>query len=281
MIRILTDSSSDLEKEELKALGVICVPLSVTFGEDTYQDGFNLSKDMFYEKLADSGEIPKTAQPAPEMFLQHFNEAKEAGDTVIAILLSSGLSGTYQSAVIAQGMADYENIYIVDSKTAVAGVRILIDLAVKMRGENKSAEEITSALESLKGRIKILTAVDTLEYLHKGGRLTKSQFMLGNLVNIKPIVSLDENGKIYAVDKGIGRMLTCKKMLEYTKSDGVDENHKMYFLYFNQKKNAEKLIEYMKTDFPFASADNLTNVGPTIASHVGAGAFGVVFVKKQ
>ena len=174
MIRILVDTSSDYTVEEIKANGMELAPLHITIGEKDYRDGYDLSKDRFYELLTSSEEFPKTSQPTPQDFVDVFEDVQEKGDELICILLSSKLSGTFQSATLAKSIVDYDNIHLVDSLGATHMIRIMADYALDLVKEGKSAIEIVAALEEMKSKIKVLAVVDTLEYLCKGGRVSKT-----------------------------------------------------------------------------------------------------------
>lgn len=149
MIRILVDSAADFSKKEIEEKGIHLVPLQVNFQEEQYLDGVNLERDEFYEKLVHRKDFPKTSQPSPQKFLDVFEEVKEKGDELICILLSSALSGTYQSAQLARSMADYDKIYIVDSLSAVVAIRILCDTALRMAEHGNTAQEIIEELEEI------------------------------------------------------------------------------------------------------------------------------------
>lgn len=142
MIRIATDSAVDFEPAEFEKYRIDCIPLSVNFGEREYKENIDLSKEKFYELLGKTDELPRTAQPSPQVFIELIEEAKEAGDDIIIILLSSGISGTYQSALAIKEMVGYERCFIVDSKSATGGQRMVVEYAAKLRDEGKSAEEI-------------------------------------------------------------------------------------------------------------------------------------------
>ena len=161
MIYLLLDSASDFVLPDKE--GYAFVPILVTLEGKEYRDGLDLDKDTFYALLTGSGEFPKTSQPSPQVFAELFERMKEQGDELIYFALSSGLSGTYQSAVIAKGMVEYEGIHLVDSRTASHGIRILFDLSKRMIDEGATAEEIVRCCEELKSRVRIVAAVDTLE----------------------------------------------------------------------------------------------------------------------
>ena len=161
-VRILTDTSAEYTVQEGKKLQVSVVPMTLTYGEESFLVGCEISKETFYHRLLEKKEIPVTSQPSPEQFLQEFEQAKAAGDSVVAILVSGALSGTLQSAVLAKQICGYEQIYIVDSRNASAGQKILVEAARKMAGEGRNAGEIVGELEKLKKKIRVIAVVDTL-----------------------------------------------------------------------------------------------------------------------
>ena len=167
MIRILTDSTADFSMADAAALGVAVVPLTVSFGDAHYQDGIDLPLERFYDMLAAADKLPTTSQPSPELFLSHFLAAKAAGDTVICVLLSAALSGTCQSAEIAKEEAEYDNIYIVDSRSATLGLQLLVRRAVQRVAEGFSSMDIVADLETARTHLRLYAVVDTLKYLHK------------------------------------------------------------------------------------------------------------------
>lgn len=276
-IRIITDSAADFTAQELKKREVDLVPMSVVFGEETYQDGIDLTKDTFYEKLKDL--YPKTSQPSPAAFLERFEDAKKGGDTVIAILISGALSGTVQSAQLAKDMAEYSNIYIIDSKTATLGMRILVNTAVQMRREGADAKSIVNQLEMLKTRIKIFAGLDTLEYLAKGGRIPRSVASVGNFANIKPTITITRDGKVELIGKQIGMLRAYRQLAKLVEENEPDKNYPVYHIYSQDKKNCAGFVHHLEKKGIDCGTHKLFNIGPTIGSHIGPGAFGIVYVK--
>lgn len=279
-IRIITDSAADYSAQEIEKRNITCIPMSVTFGETEYLDGKTITKEEFFELLTTSKDFPKTSQPAPASFLECFEEAKEAGDTVIAILISGSLSGTFQNANLARNMAEYENIYLIDSKTASLGMRVLIDRAVKMRDAGASATEIVKEVESLKSRIRIYAGLDTLEYLAKGGRLSKTAATIGNLANLKPIITVTEDGTVSLCGKQMGIRHACKQVAKLVMAEEPDRNCPIYFLYSHDQKNCAAFIHTLKKSGLEIESPKVRGIGPIIGTHVGIGAFGIVYVSK-
>ncbi len=277
-IQIITDSAADYTVAEIQKNNFLCVPMSINFGKETYADGVDITRDEFYERL-EKGEYPTTSQPSPAAFLKLFEEAKKAGDEVIAILISGELSGTCQGAELAKQMVDYEKIYIIDSRHATVSMRILVNHAIRMRREGCSAKEIVEAVEALRDRVTLFAGLNTLEYLAKGGRLSKGQANLGNLVNLKPLITFSD-GKVVVCGKQIGSRRAFKQIAKLVQADMPDPDYPVYFLYTYDKTNCLGFVATLKNMGMDFGRPRLRGVGATIGTHIGAGAFGIVYVKK-
>ena len=278
MIRIIVDSSADYNKEELEAKQMTLVSLTITLDEKTYLDGVDITRDQLYEWLMENEGFPKTSQPSPEDFAKHFENAKAAGDDVICILLSSALSGTCQSAHLAKSMADYDNIHIIDSLSATHVIRFLAEKACQMRDAGNSAEEIVTVLEDLKKRTKVIAAVDTLEYLCRGGRVSRTAAAIGNLANLKPIITVNPEGEVAVLSKCVGKNKSMSYILNALQECELDENYPIYSIYSYGVENCIALeAKVVNAGYLLHSRKQ---VGATIGCHVGPGAFGVLFVQK-
>lgn len=278
MIRILVDSSSDYLVEEAQKSNIEMVPIAITLGNRTYIDGQNIERNGFFELLTSSREFPRTSQPSPQAFLDIFEDAKKKGDELIYIALSSGLSGTYQTAMMAKNMVDYENIYVIDSLTATFAIKILADHALKLAKQGLPAHEIAVRIEELKSRVKILAALDTLEYLAKGGRLSKGAAAIGNLANIKPVIALVGDGGISVLGKALGRNKAGNLMLQHLSRFTIDDGFPIYPIYSYGTVNCQRFEEHLKSEhYPI---EKRRQIGPTIGTHIGPEAFGVIFVSK-
>lgn len=278
MIKFLVDTASDYTMEEVIAKKLELVPLTINLDERTYQDTYELERNEFYELLLNSKNFPKTSQPSPQAFLEKFKEAKENGDSIICILLSSGLSGTCQSAHLAKSMIDYDEIYIIDSLTATHGIRLLTDYGIHLRGNDLSAAEIAEKLEDIKGRIRIVAGVDTLEYLYKGGRLNKATAAIGELANLKPIITVKEDGTIAVPGKCIGKNKAIQFIVKYIQEHMIDTLFPLITVYTYGTENCENLEA--KLTAAGYTVDARHQVGSTIGAHVGAGAFGIIYIAK-
>lgn len=278
MIKILVDSSADYTVEQLKERNMELVPITVDFNGNSYRDGIDITSDVFYGMLTNSEEFPKTAQPSPQDYLDYFEDAKENGDSVICLCLSSGLSGTYQSATLAKNMTEYDEIYIVDTRTATLAIRLLAETACKLREEGKTAAEIFETLEILKSKTKIVAALDTLEYLQKGGRLSKAAATIGELANLKPLITVTEEGSIAVTAKALGRNKALVTLMKQIKEFEIDTNYPVYSLYTYGEENTEKVEE--KAIASGIEISERLQIGATIGAHVGPGAYGLVFIQK-
>lgn len=278
-VQIIVDSSADYEVEELEQKQLHCVPLTVTFGDTHYKDCLELTKEEFYRQLLAREHYPKTAQPSPEDFLKVYTQAKENGDSVVALLLSGGLSGTYQSGCLAKDLAEYDPIYVIDTLSAVAGIRIMTEKAIAMRDAGNTAEEIAAEMEQLKKRIKILLAVDTLEYLYKGGRMTKAQTGIAELAHLKPIITLNGEGKLEVWKKCIGAKKAMASLAQNLEQVTLDPAYDVVFIYSHDRENCENLRSYMSEKGLDVADHPLYNLGSTIGAHIGSGAFGYVYVE--
>ena len=179
-ITIITDSASDISQNNNK--GVTVLPMTITFGEENYEDGVSLTPDSFYMKLIESSALPKTSQVSPYAFGQAYENALKSADYVIVITLSSKLSGTYQSACIAAD--DYDGrVFVIDSENVTVGEQILIDYALSLIDKGIEVNTIVSQLNTIKKRIRLVALLDTLEYLKKGGRISSGAAFLGNVLS--------------------------------------------------------------------------------------------------
>lgn len=275
--RIIVDSTSDL----LPALQqrVHTVPLTVHFGDEEYIDGVTIDHHAFYEKLVETDVHPSTSQATPDAFARAYEAAKEAGESVVVITLSSKLSGTYQSAMIAA--ADYENIHVVDSASVAIGGGILVERALQLLDEGCSAAQIAQTLEEEKQKIVIVALVDTLEYLKKGGRISKTVAFTGTLLNIKPVLAVI-HGEIHMLGKARGSKQGNNLLVqEIEKAGGVDFS-KPVLLGYTGLSDA-LLLKYIEDSAQLWNEGletvRYTTIGSVIGTHAGPGAVAVAFFK--
>ena len=275
--RIIVDSTADLLPEQKSR--VHTVPLTVHFGQVEFIDGVTIDHKTFYEKLIESDVLPTTSQATPDAFMTELEKAKAAGESAVVITLASNFSGTYQSAMIAA--AEYENVFVVDSGSAAIGTGVLVELALCLLDEGKTAKEIAKLLEEEKKKIVIVALVDTLEYLKKGGRVSKTVAFAGSVLNIKPVLSVID-GQIHMLGKARGSKMGNNLLVqEIDKAGGIDFS-KPVLLGYSGISNAlmEKYIE----DSRHIWEGNLpqvryTTIGSVIGTHAGPGAVAVAFFK--
>ena len=276
--RIIVDSTADLVPEIEQRVHI--VPLTVHFGQEEYIDGVTIDHKTFYEKLVESDVLPTTSQATPDAFMKEFDKVKEAGEAAVVITLASKFSGTYQSATIAA--EDYENIYIVDSSSAAMGSGILVELAFRLLDEGKGAEEIAAILEEEKKKIVVVALVDTLEYLKKGGRISKAVAFAGGVLNIKPVLSVID-GEINMLGKACGSKMGNNLLVqEIDKAGGIDFSKPVLLGYSGI---SDALLKKYIEDSRHIWEGNLgevryTTVGSVIGTHAGPGAVVVAFFEK-
>lgn len=276
--RIIVDSTADLMPEIKERVHI--VPLTLRFGEEEFIDGVTIDHKRFYEKLVECDVLPVTSQATPHAFAKEYEKAAEAGECAVVITISSKLSGTYQSAMIAA--EDYENIYVVDSGTGAMGGGILTELALKLLDEGIDAKLIAEKLEEEKKKIIIVALVDTLEYLQKGGRVSKTVAFAGSVLNIKPVLSVID-GEISLLGKARGSKMGNNLLVqEIDKAGGIDFEKPLLLGYSGLSDTL--LLKYIE-DSRHIWEGNLdevryTTVGSVIGTHVGPGAVVVAFYKK-
>lgn len=280
MIRIITDSCSDFEKQELESMDITSIPLNVIFGTEEYKENINLTKDEFYEKLTSNPVHPTTSQPTPEDLLKVLDKFKEQGDEVVGVFISSELSGTYQGANLAKQIAEYENCYLVDSRSATVGERVLLEYAVKLRDEGLSAKEIYDKLEAVKDKLKIYASLETLEYLKRGGRISATSAAIGTLANLKPIIHVGSAGVVETAAKAVGLRKATSTIIKFLEDSGYNQDFPLYLVYSYTKDNAILLREALEKKGYFIPEDNIHPIGSAIGVHVGPGAFGIAYVAK-
>ena len=280
MIRIITDSAADFEPKELEQLNITCIPLSVRFGDTDYQENVNLTKDQFYDLLIHSEEPPKTSQAAPQILLDLFESAVAAGDEVIYFTLSSALSGTYQSAVMAKNITDSDLCHVVDSCNATGGQRMILEHAAKLRDQRKTAAEIIAGVEDIRSRIVLYACIDTLEYLYKGGRISQTVYKLGTLANIKPIITVESDGSIGIPAKAMGMRKGMDYLCKQAEARPMDPEFPFYVMYTNAPGVAKALAEKLESSGISVPDERIIQVGAAIGSHIGPDACGFVYVAK-
>ena len=274
-VRIITDSTADIRPALVEQIPF--VSLNIRFGEEEYTDGVTMSRREFYEHLEVAKELPATSQPSPELFAEAYEAALAAGEEVVLITISSKLSGTFQSANIAAMDFD-EGIYVVDSENACIGAGVLAEYAKQLADSGMSGKEIADKLNAEKKNLRLFATLDTLEYLVRGGRLSKVAGIAGGLLNIKPVITI-KDGSIEVVGKARGTKQGNTMMLKEIEKCGMDLTKPVLAGYTG-------LTDDLLQKFLADSGEKLgvqpdsTIISGTIGTHVGPGAYAFAFFKK-
>ncbi|MDB5053764.1 MAG: domain protein DegV family [Bacilli bacterium] len=277
-VRLVTDSTADIPEEVCLALGIEVVPLKVHFGTDTYRDGVTLRAEQFYELLSKSPVIPTTSQPSPVDFLEIYKKLLIEPDVqIISIHLSSALSGTYQSAVLAKSLLnDSADITTIDSKSASYGMGGWVVAAAEAAKQGKSKEECLALIQRFSEQSQLYFLVDTLEFMQKGGRIGKAAALIGSLLKIKPILSIDKDGEAYSVEKVRGQNAAVLRIIELFKQKEIAVHEvRVMIAHSNVLEMAERFGLLMQENFKIHSL-SYTVLGPVIGTHVGPGTVAVI-----
>lgn len=275
-VKIIIDSTTDIKSEIRERFTV--VPLSIRFGEDEYIDGVTITHKEFYEKLIESDVMPTTSQAPPYLFGEVFEEITGAGDTAVVLTISSKLSGTYQSAVIAaQDYAD--KVFVVDSDTVTIGAGILAEYALKLADDGMDAKSIADKLEKERGRVRLIAMLDTLEYLKRGGRISKTAAIAGGILSIKPVIGV-VNGEISILGKARGSKQGNNLLVkEIQETGGVDFGMPVLLGYTGL---SDAMLKKYISDSGFlweSHTDEIkySTVGSVVGTHAGPGAIAAAF----
>ena len=278
-VKIIVDSASDVSQKVAKEWGITVIPLHVRFGEHEYEDGVTLSNEQFYEKLIETDELPKTSQISPAEYADVFAEAVKNGDDAVCMVLSSGVSGCFQSARLAAEDFDGK-VHVVDTKQFCISYYILVEYAVRLRDEGKGADEIVAEIEKERNRAKVLSVFDTLEYLKAGGRLSSAAAFAGTLLSIKPVVTITD-GIVEVIGKARGSKNGSNILIQNIKKLGVDYSMPICFGYTGLSD--DMLQKYIADSHELYEGDayNIVSVGSTIGTYAGPGAIAVAFYPKK
>lgn len=279
-ITIITDSASDISQNNNK--GVTVLPMTITFGEENYEDGVSLTPDSFYMKLIESSALPKTSQVSPYAFGQAYENSLKSADYVIVITLSSKLSGTYQSACIAAD--DYDGrVFVIDSENVTVGEQILIDYALSLIDKDIEVNTIVSQLNTMKKRIRLVALLDTLEYLKKGGRISSGAAFLGNVLSIKPVIAIVD-GEVSFLGKARGSKQGNNFLIQQVDTyGGIDYSLPVLLGYTGC--STVLMDKYIKDSSSLwegrIPVPDIIQVGATIGTHIGPGGIAVAFFSKE
>jgi DegV family protein with EDD domain len=272
----VTDSTSSLSEDFIRNNNIYVVPLSIIFGEESYLEGVDITAEDFYPKLAASKVLPKTSQPAIGEFVELYQKLKEEYKHAIAIHASSALTGTYQSSVAASSMVDYK-VEVIDSKIGSYPLGRMIEKGIEMHSEGKSYEEIVSHLRTLPDKANLYMAPGSLEQLHKGGRLSTTQVIIGSLIKLKLIVRF-EDGKVVLFDK-IRTEKKVKERLFQILEEASSNIKEASVIHGNVGSMAEEWSKELQQRFPNISFTT-TIFSPVPGTHTGQGTIGLAWINE-
>lgn len=280
MVKIVIDSAADLAPEIKEKMTV--VPMTIRFGNEEFIDGVTINGKQFYEKLIDGKVMPSTSQPTPDDFMRVMQQITDAGDEAVVITISHKMSGTYQSANIAA--AEFPGkVFVVDSQTVTIGEGILAELALSLAESGMSASDIAERLCRERENIEIIALLDTLEYLKRGGRISKTAAIAGGLLSIKPVISVFD-GEIKVLGKARGSKQGNNLLVQQIESNGGIDFSKPLMLGYTGFSQA-RLQEYIDDSTALwkngVSSLRCAQIGSTVGTHAGPGAIAAAFFKKS
>lgn len=276
-IKIITDSTSDLPEEIVKEYDIEVLPLLINFGETTYKDRIDINLQELLLKMGQSDEFPGTAQVNPQRFLECYRSYREKGYKIVSIHISSKMSGTYQSACIAKEMLGTDDIVVIDSLNVTSGLGLLVLKAARLKEAGLGIREIESEIKTLIPHVKSVLAFEALDNLVKGGRLSKTAGVIGNILGIRPILGV-ENGEMVVIDKVRGNKKSIKYILDYIDKKGIKEGEASILVHVENKEILDALKETLKsTNKEFIECE----VGCVVGIHSGPKAGGVFFIENH
>ena len=262
-VKIIVDSTCDFEPEERQALGIEMIPLTVQFGEEIFRDGIDITKEEFFQRLRASKELPHTSQINPATFLEVYERLGADGSELLVMTISKNLSGTYQSACVAAEQYTGK-IRVVDSSLATTAFAMMVRIACRMRDEGRTVDEIADYLEKIRERLVIICCMNTLEYLHKGGRLSATVTILGGMLNIKA--------------RGI--KAAARWMVDYVAETGFDASLSIGFIHSDNPEGAVE-VRSMLAEKATWGEEMTQGIGPVIGTHIGDGCVAIACFWKE
>jgi len=274
VVRIVTDSTADLNEDQQQASGITVVPLNVRFGDEVFKDHVDLTGDDFFAKLKTSSQLPKTSQPPVGEFEEVFRRHRAAGDEVVAVLISSKVSGTYGAAEMAAKSVDAEHIEVIDSLTASMALGFLALEGAKLAKTGAGRAAVADRIRSLVPKARVLAAIDTLTYLERGGRIGRARALLGSLLNFKPLITL-QDGEVAPLGRARGRVQAIDRLVDLLSRDGRLSN--LAVLHGASLADAKRLRERVAGSYPGLDIP-LTETGAVIGTYTGPGVIGFTYL---
>ena len=274
VVRIVTDSTADLTQEQQQAAGITVVPLNVHFGDQVFRDHVDLTADEFFRRLKASPQLPRTSQPAVGVFEEAYRTLRENGDEIVSVHLSSKVSGTYNSALMAAKGIDEKAIDVVDSLSTSMALGFMALEAAKLARAGKDRATITERLRALVPKARVICVVDTLTYLERGGRIGRARALLGSLLNVKPILQL-KDGEVVPLGRARGRPQALTRLVELLERDG--HVSQLAIMHGAARADAEQLRERVAASYPGLDI-LLTEIGAVLGTHTGPGVIGFTYL---
>jgi len=279
MLRIVTDTASDITLEQAKQMGVDIVPLQITFDDGPCPQETEQDFVTFYRRLEQCENLPVTSRPSPQAYLEIFLDAKEKQQEVVVLTVSGGLSGTIETALVSKEMADYDRIDVVDTHQAILTQRLLVEYAVKLRQEGKNGAEIAAEIQSVRDQVGVCGVVGTLKYLQKGGRIPASLALVGKMLNIKPVIVLEDT-ILKQLGKARGYAAGMDLLFKKLEDDRFDKEFPLCFGYTSNEKLGRQLQEKTMERYGL-SHSRLFPIGGIIGTHCGTDCMAVAYMKKK
>ena len=279
MLRVITDSTSDLTLENMKEMGIDIMPLTVRFGEEVYETIYEISNEEFFQKMASHDEKPCTSQVNPSQFEEAFSRYLNQGDDVICINIGSKLSGTFQSAVIAAREVNPkgDRISVIDTKSVSVVEIMAVEKAIAMASQGKSLVEVTEAVKEMLKRARFFIMLENLDFLRHGGRISKEEYVAGENLGIKPIIKVDDT--LSVVDKVKGKKGMSRFFMQVLEENELEEDSTIYICHGNAPEMADS-FQNMLVENGINNKVKIFCLGPIIGAHLGANCLGVGFLLK-
>jgi len=278
-MKIITDSASDITKKEAEKMEIDIIQLDIMFDDGPQAQYTDEDFISFYQRLQKCEHLPTTSRASIQDYAELYEDAENNGEEVLVLCLSSGLSGTIESARLAKEQVGYAPVYIVDTRQAILTQRLLVEHAVQLRSEGFSAEQIAAQIEQIRDDYVVCGVVDTLEYLKMGGRIPAGLAVLGNALNIKPVIVL-EDGVLKTIGKARGRKAGIMMLYKRLEKDGLDTQSPIYFGYTSNREIGESFMLEAMDRYHLENV-HLHPVGGIIGTHVGTDCIGIAYRKKK
>lgn len=279
-IKIITDSTCDLSKKLTEANDIEVLPLSVNFGEESFRDGVDISSEVFFDRLRHAKVLPFTSQVNPAQFEAVFRRLLDDGHEVMGIFIAATLSGTYNSAILARqsfSEAEQKKIHLFDAKTSTVQLGLIVLEAAKAAAEGLKRSQIAERIIYCINHSKIILMMDTLEYLSKGGRLSTSQAVIGNLLNVKPILTV-EDGEIITIEKVRGRKKALKWIVDWVTQKGISPTSQPFILVHGDDLENLDALKKQFGEIYQEKLDYELCIGAVIGTHLGPGCVGIAYI---